>query len=251
MLKAFILYYHMDSINYITDLLSRYNLSNFNWLVDLLILGITISLFVRYVVLPIYNQIYIPGSNIITKISNSCDQVDSLSNTIMEIKNELKTNGGSTIKDIVIKLQKDVHSALSNHTHGISRNRVIFKFLGFSHDHNGLGIYETDNMGKCTYVTSRYCEITGLTESQALQHGWIESIHPDDRSKVHQEFMESVQEGRLFNMTFRIRNVLTNNIYTVLGNAFPIVNNTEICGYIGSISIKQHENYTKPNSELP
>lgn len=239
----------MDSINYITDLLSKYNLSNLSWIIDLLIIGVTISLFTKYVILPIYNEVYIPGSNIIKKISDSCDKVNVLSATITDIKNELKTNGGNSIKDIVIKLQKDIHLSLNNHTHGISRNRIIFKFLGFSHNHNGLGIYETDNMGKCTYVTSRYCEITGLTESQALQHGWIECIHPDDRSKVNREFMESIQEGRLFNMTFRIRNILTNHIHTVIGHAFPISNNTEICGYIGSISVKQHENNNQSNEQ--
>ena len=36
-----------------------------------------------------------------------------------------------------------------------------------SRAHAPVGIFETDEIGRCRYVNERWCELTGLTESPA------------------------------------------------------------------------------------
>jgi diguanylate cyclase (GGDEF)-like protein/PAS domain S-box-containing protein len=43
-----------------------------------------------------------------------------------------------------------------------------------------LGMYTADAEGRCIYVNERWQQITGLTQEQAVGHGWVNMVHPDD-----------------------------------------------------------------------
>jgi PAS domain S-box-containing protein len=47
--------------------------------------------------------------------------------------------------------------------------------------------------------------ITGQTEEEYRQDGWMVSIHPDDRDRVERDWRESLRSGRLFDDRFRMR----------------------------------------------
>ena len=58
-----------------------------------------------------------------------------------------------------------------------------------------IGIYESDHEGKCVYVNSQWCRITGQTSEEAMGYGWLQAIHPDDRPEVWQRWAEAVRRG--------------------------------------------------------
>jgi PAS domain S-box-containing protein len=47
-----------------------------------------------------------------------------------------------------------------------------------------VGIYETDAAGRYTYLNRRWAEMTGLRPDHGAGVDWLQSVHPEDRSKV-------------------------------------------------------------------
>jgi two-component system, sensor histidine kinase and response regulator len=61
--------------------------------------------------------------------------------------------------------------------------------------HTPLGIFVSDADGSCVYVNERWCELTGLTQAQALGDGWAAAIHPDDAERTLVEWAKASQTG--------------------------------------------------------
>ncbi len=51
-------------------------------------------------------------------------------------------------------------------------------------DMSPVGIFHADGEGRYLYVNQRWCEIAGLPAEQALDDGWQQSLHPEDRERV-------------------------------------------------------------------
>ncbi|MFM9032552.1 MAG: PAS domain S-box protein, partial [Opitutaceae bacterium] len=46
------------------------------------------------------------------------------------------------------------------------------------------GIFSLDERGGCLATNERWREVTGLDAEQALGHGWLRAVHPEDRDQV-------------------------------------------------------------------
>jgi PAS domain S-box-containing protein len=68
-----------------------------------------------------------------------------------------------------------------------------------------IGMFETDEVGRCRYVNARWCELTGLAAAQALGAGWMGAIDPADQLAVRAEWQSAAMEQRDFVAEFRIR----------------------------------------------
>ncbi|MBK7715687.1 MAG: response regulator [Gemmatimonadetes bacterium] len=68
-----------------------------------------------------------------------------------------------------------------------------------------IGIFETDEAGRCHYVNTRWCELTGLSEAQAMGAGWMSAIDTNDLTAVRAEWQSAAIEQRDFIAEFRIR----------------------------------------------
>jgi PAS domain S-box-containing protein len=64
-------------------------------------------------------------------------------------------------------------------------------------------VFECDSRGWCTLVNQRLCELTGLGPTDAMGTGWLRAIHPDDRTRVAQEWAEAAAAGREFSSEYR------------------------------------------------
>ncbi len=105
-----------------------------------------------------------------------------------------------------------------------------------------VGIFRTDPEGNCLYVNERWCEIAGLTVSEAQGFGWVNAIHPSDRELVSAEWHTSVQENRPFNLEYRFQNQ-SGKITWVYGQSVSQRNEIgDIIGYVGTITdISDHK----------
>ena len=68
-----------------------------------------------------------------------------------------------------------------------------------------VGIFETDEAGRCRYVNARWCELTGLSEAQAMGAGWMTAIDAGDLTAVRAEWQSAAIEQRDFVAEFRVR----------------------------------------------
>ncbi|BAY31849.1 two-component hybrid sensor and regulator [Nostoc carneum NIES-2107] len=64
-----------------------------------------------------------------------------------------------------------------------------------------VAIYQLDAEDKCIYVNDRWSEMTGRPAEDAMGFKWFESIHPDDRDRLHREWKQWVgtyQQGEVY-----------------------------------------------------
>lgn len=241
----------MENVQFFVDLLKRYHLDGFYWVLDLILFLAAASLFVTYVCVPIRTYLIIPIVNIMSKVSKTCDMIIIMSNEINDIKKELKTNGGSSVKDIVLKLKNDFVDVLNVEQRIIAKHHAVLNMIGLHISKNGVGFYETDELGNCRFVTQKWCEMTGLTETESSDKGWVIGIHPDDRECVFNEFTQAISQGRTFSMRYRLHNIYTGHSTYVAGYGIPLYNGDKMYAYIGSIKEVEKPHETIISSDKP
>lgn len=69
-----------------------------------------------------------------------------------------------------------------------------------------VGIFNTNAEGQYIYVNERCSEITGLPQEKFFGMGWVETLHPDDRDVVMQEWDYCTQSGIPYAGEYRILN---------------------------------------------
>ncbi len=98
-----------------------------------------------------------------------------------------------------------------------------------------VGIYYTNEEGRCLYVNAKWSEITGVAAEDASNDGWTKTLHPDDRQRVFSNWEKLITEDIPFKCEYRFQQ--GDNDYWVLGIAQANKNESgEIIGYIGSIT---------------
>src|SRR4028119_2228948 len=65
-------------------------------------------------------------------------------------------------------------------------------------------VWTADDEGRSPYLPS-WGAYTGQTEAQMVGFGWLDAIHPDDRERTNQVWMEAVQTKSLFEIEYRLR----------------------------------------------
>jgi PAS domain S-box-containing protein len=64
---------------------------------------------------------------------------------------------------------------------------------------------------------------TGQTEAEVVGYGWLDAIHPDDRERTNQAWMEAVQTKSVYEIEYRLRSADGNYRY-FQGRGVPLLN---------------------------
>jgi diguanylate cyclase (GGDEF)-like protein/PAS domain S-box-containing protein len=97
-----------------------------------------------------------------------------------------------------------------------------------------VAVFETDATGVCDYVNERWCEFSGAKAERAIGVSWIDSIHHDDRVRVHREWLLAVRDRERFKSEFRYLHT-DGHSTSVYCEAVPIVDDADdVSGWIGS-----------------
>ena len=65
-------------------------------------------------------------------------------------------------------------------------------------------IFVTDAAGRCVHVSSDWPKLTGQDVADAIDHGWIERIHPDDRTIVRETRDAATKAGAEYTLRYRL-----------------------------------------------
>ena len=98
-----------------------------------------------------------------------------------------------------------------------------------------VGVFQTDLLGDCLFVNSRWLEIAELSREEALGTGWEKAIHPDDRLSVFTEWYDAAGTGCEFAMECRF---LTpqGKVKWIFVTAVPLGDSSgAITGYLGTV----------------
>jgi PAS domain S-box-containing protein len=99
-----------------------------------------------------------------------------------------------------------------------------------------VGIFRSDAQGQTTYVNPRWCQITGLSATDALGDGWLRAVHPQDREQIAQGWREAVQAPHSSTADYRFLHP-DGTVVWVIGQAVPEKDNAgRVVGYVGTIT---------------
>jgi PAS domain S-box-containing protein len=114
----------------------------------------------------------------------------------------------------------------------LAQSEAWHKTLGASAP---IGIFQTDTSGRCLYVNSQWCEIFGISATDALGEGWKVGLHPEDRDSVFQEWQRTAGIGLEFDATFRtVRK--DGDIRRVRSRSRPMrIESGEVAGHVGCV----------------
>ncbi len=90
--------------------------------------------------------------------------------------------------------------------------------------------------GKCIKVNAKWVSLTGLTESEALGHNWLLSVHPEDREGIQEKWNNMINCNAPFEETFRYQNRVNQIITKVKCTATDIVDENESRVFILGLS---------------
>jgi len=97
-----------------------------------------------------------------------------------------------------------------------------------------VGVYLTDEQGRCRYVNDRWMEMAGITFEEALGDGWIKGIHPQDRDLIASSWHKMIESKGNWGLEYRFQT--RDGIVTwVKGLATDFSDSTgQVMGYIGT-----------------
>lgn len=154
-----------------------------------------------------------------------CDAVhEELITGIRSLLAELRPNGGQSIRDVVNRIE--------NHQIRLDeRSKAIMQ------ENSVVAIFETDEIGQCIWVNRKYQRVAGRSLDEVRGYGWVNSIHPDDRAMVEQEWERCVKEKRQFSMNYRMITP-DGKISYVKCVSHRMSNGRDTLGYIGMITVQ-------------
>lgn len=57
-----------------------------------------------------------------------------------------------------------------------------------------VAIFQINQKNECTYVNGFWSQLTGQESSVALGYGWLQTIHPDDREQLYQQWTQAIKQ---------------------------------------------------------
>jgi PAS domain S-box-containing protein len=95
-------------------------------------------------------------------------------------------------------------------------------------------LWVTQADGSCSFVSRAWCELTGLTEKTALEGGWLDAIHSDDRKQVDAAFASANAAREAFAIEYRLRSH-DGSYRWVLDSGRAQFDGARFAGYVGSV----------------
>lgn len=161
-----------------------------------------------------------PVKNEYSRVTNIHKQIEEIIPVIKSIQAEFKPNGGSSLRDAVNSLDRNLalHSA------------KIEMLTG----QTGLATFECDKHGQMINVNREFCNLANMFREDCKGNGWLQSIKSEDRQRVEEEWLNCIKDGRQFDMKFRIGDSKTDK-YTLINAHSEIIKDRkgELAGIFG------------------
>lgn len=94
------------------------------------------------------------------------------------------------------------------------------------------GVFVTDIAGACVYTNTAYQQIRDLTESEALDSGWMINIHADDLDMLKETWSNTVNLQTIFSLHYRIYDK-NGTLKKCKATSVPLLRNNKIFGHLG------------------
>lgn len=162
---------------------------------------------------------------VVSPLVKLCKNQDFFVESVQEIRKELKTNGGNSIKDAIINL-RDTCQRIEN------RQRVIVQRTKAALHYSNVALFETDETGRLVWSNANLCEITKDITTSIEGFDWINLFKEEEREEVMAEFTSCLLMNRRFSKITTLQNDVQ---VRLLGYPYRI-SDTEHGGFLISIT---------------
>jgi PAS domain S-box-containing protein len=103
-------------------------------------------------------------------------------------------------------------------------------------DTSPVGIFRTNGQGQTIYVNPRWCQISGLSATNAMGEGWLRAVHPDDQERLAQGWQAATRAQNISQTDYRFVHP-DGTVSWVMGQAVPEKDDAgNLVGYVGTIT---------------
>lgn len=96
----------------------------------------------------------------------------------------------------------------------------------------GRLVWSADDKGALAVMRGPFDSVTGLGNKEALGDGWLDIVHPDDRSRVDKAWHAAVETGEVYDVEFRAR--AGEGYRRMRSRALPLRDGDRIIGWTGA-----------------
>jgi PAS domain S-box-containing protein len=128
---------------------------------------------------PVWDKCFSPIFTRGKKINDLVESVAKLTEMSAKIEHEVLTNSGSSLKDSVIRIEK-------NHL-------WIFSKLRHNDHISYEALFESDEKGNLIFVNRGFCDLLAVSEKDLLYRAWLMRVEPDSRERVKSEWKEAIE----------------------------------------------------------
>ena len=103
-------------------------------------------------------------------------------------------------------------------------------------------IWMAEPDGRRTYFNKSWLELTGRTQEQDLEWGWVDNVHPEDRDEVLETYRSAFKAREGFQLKYRLR-ARDGSYRTMVGHGVPRMGaDGSHAGYVGtSLDLTERE----------
>ena len=133
-------------------------------------------------------RLFFPGKVTRRAIKAVLDKVDNLSDDIKDVKKEVKTNGGSSVKDSINRVENKVN-IIDERQQEIKKTGELVKGRQTAIYYlNPSPMFITNKKGNLEYVNKAWKDLFSINEDEEVFGlGWLNKIIPEDQIKMAEE----------------------------------------------------------------
>jgi PAS domain S-box-containing protein len=135
-------------------------------------------------------------------IAHQCSAPRQWQVTEITILKRLATNVGMAI--LQAELHEQVRQELAERQHMqtvLQESEELFRTLSAAAP---VGIVQTNADGRCLYVNAYWQQMSGLPLGKSLGSGWLQAIHPEDRTRISQIWESHLHQQAECEAEFRL-----------------------------------------------
>lgn len=165
----------------------------------------------------------------ITGITAHTVKITQLVETIEELRREFVSNGGSSLKDSITRIEL-VQTIIE------SKQEHVFAFIRTHANTNTKALFETDENGACIWINRAHARLTRFSIHEIMGDGWVNVIAPETRESTYASWHKAVLQKREFDEILTYVNPTTSERYKVHVIAYPVLVYGALKGYLGEVT---------------
>jgi len=147
-------------------------------------------------------------------------------------------------------LHEAIEREVADHLEAVKQENVKYKQVQASlqksegkfrtlSDSSPTGVFQTDALGHWIYCNSQWLQISGLGLEASLHEGWLNAIHPEDKTALIERMTQAMADKKELSHEFRLSQP-DGQVRWVSCRALPIsyvtAESDDVAGYVGTMT---------------